>query len=121
MGKHMIDQTTGEVRERHATPFADVLRSLRRGLTHDELTEALADLVEAVQSTGKKGTLTFTVSVEKLDRYAALNLSDDIKVKLPREADKTAMFGLDGRLTRDDPLQPKLPLGLVDDAREVAE
>lgn len=111
MGKQIVDTLTGEIRERHATPFADVILALRRGLYHDELTEALADIVEAVQLTAKAGKLTVTLTVKKLGKGYQVTVDDDVKVVLPRDVDNTIMFGHDGRLTREDPWQEKLPLG----------
>jgi hypothetical protein len=89
-------------------PFADFLREQSKGSTHDELSEGMHDLVQRVRDTGKKGTLTLTVSVELMkgsDR--ALIVSDEIKLKLPEHDRDTSLFfaDRDGNLTRNDPDQ----------------
>ena len=89
-------------------PFADFLREHGRGRTHDELGDALYDLVARVKDTGKKGAVTLTVVVEpvkKDDRLVVV--SDKLTLKLP-EHDRPAGYwfvGPDGNLQRDDPDQ----------------
>lgn len=92
-------------------PFAAFLRMHGRGRSHDELSEALHTLVGRVRDTGKKGTLTFTVSVEpqkKDDRVVIV--SDKIALRLPEHDRPAAIWfvGRDGNLQRDDPDQPEL-------------
>jgi len=90
-------------------PFADFIREQNRGRTHDELGEALRDLVTKVEDTGKKGTLTLTITVEPLKgNEEALQVSDEIKLKLPEHDRGASIFfrGRDGNLQREDPNQP---------------
>lgn len=96
---------TGDVTVR---PFADWLREQQQGITHDELSEALHDLVGSVRDTGKKGTLTFTVTVAPLkENVDVLVVTDDVKVARPKPDRKSSMFYPDahGNLTRTDPNQ----------------
>ena len=89
-------------------PFADWLREQNKGRSHDELSEALHELVARVRDTGKKGTLTFTVSVAPLkDDVDVLVVTDDISLKTPRHDRKASMFYPDenGNLSRTDPNQ----------------
>lgn len=89
-------------------PFADFLREHGRGRTHDELGEALHDLIARVKDTGKKGSVSLTIAVEPMkkdDRMVVV--SDQIKLKLP-EHDRPAgvwFTDKDGNLTRNDPDQ----------------
>jgi hypothetical protein len=91
-------------------PFADFLREQSHGTTHDELSQALHDLVARVQDTGKKGSLTLTIGVERLKGGRSDNaviVSDSIKLNLPEHDRDTSLFftTADGNLSRDDPRQ----------------
>lgn len=89
-------------------PFADWLREQAKGHTHDELSEALHDLVARVRDTGKKGTLQLSISVELMKGSDnALMLKDEIKLKLPEHDRDTSLFFADrhGNLVRNDPNQ----------------
>lgn len=98
-------------------PFPEVLAQLRKGAAVDEFTAALAELVQAVTYTGKKGTLTLklNVSPSKTDD-SAVEVVDDLKVTVPKPPQKTSLFFADdsGSLTRHDPRQGRLH-GLGDD------
>ena len=103
------DPVTGEIAddEPHIRPFADWLREQAKGHSHDELSEGLHDLVSRVVDTGKKGTLTYTVSVEQLKDGDALVVKDEIKLRLPEHDRPASLFFRDGdgNLTRSDPNQ----------------
>ncbi|MDP8961519.1 MAG: hypothetical protein M3N32_07900 [Actinomycetota bacterium] len=100
--------------EAWARPFADVIRDLRRGDAHDELSERLAELVAAVEAHGKPGRLVLTIVVEPYKGTDALAVRDQIKTVIPEaDRDATLMFAEDGRLTRHNPRQPEIP-GLRD-------
>lgn len=96
---------------RHIRPFADWLREQSAGRTHNELGEGLHDLIARVRDTGKKGTLTLTVSVAPLDKdVSTLVVSDEIRLKLPEHDRKASIFYTDdaGNLSRTDPNQPEI-------------
>lgn len=90
-------------------PFADWLRDQSKGKTHDELSEALRDLVSRVIDTGKKGSLTLIVNVEPMPNSdgSALIVKDEIKLKLPEFARDASLFFADEdfNLRRTDPRQ----------------
>lgn len=96
--------------DQHVRPFVDWLREQSGGRTHDELTDALAELVIAVKDTGKKGSLTLTITVAPFDKATTntLTVTDQVKVTLPQhDRRKSIFFGDDaGNLTRENPLQP---------------
>jgi hypothetical protein len=99
--------------DQHARPFAAFLREQAGGKTHDELSDALRDLVGRVQDTGKKGSLTLVVNVEPLKGDTdTLVIKDEIKLRLPEHDRKASLFFVasDGNLTRENPNQPQLPL-----------
>jgi len=91
----------------HVRPFADFLREQAKGNSHEELSEGLHDLVARVLDTGKKGTITYVVTVEPTKGTSALTVSDEIKLKLPEHDRDASLFFTDrnGNLTRKDPNQ----------------
>ena len=99
-----------------ARPFYDFLREHRNGVTHDELADALNDLVAAVNEEGKAGTLAFTVSIKPMGKSDGLEVSADIKVKPPKKTAGVSIFFStpDNNLVRQDPRQQSMEL------REVA-
>ena len=46
-------------------PFADFIREHGHGRTHDELSEGMRDLIKKVKDTGRKGSVTLTITVEQ--------------------------------------------------------
>lgn len=89
--------------------FGSFLLELARGKTHDELSQALHDVVGKVMETGKKGSVTLTLSIGLLDKDPAngMQITDEIKVKLPEHDRPSSMFYPDrtGNLSRRDPRQ----------------
>ena len=93
--------------ETEAKPFAEFL--LEQPRSHNELSDALRDLASRVEDTGKKGTLTYVVTIEPAKAPAdAFMVSDEIKLKLPEFARPGAIFWADKdhNLLRSDPNQP---------------
>ena len=108
--------------------FLHTVSELRGGRAQSELSEALNDLVNKCRDTGKKGDLTFKVSISP-DRgdTGQYFLTDTITVKEPQfERGKTIMWGTpDGNLQRTDPSQGELNLRAVNEeqtpARQIVE
>ncbi|GHH67506.1 hypothetical protein GCM10017673_14600 [Streptosporangium violaceochromogenes] len=93
-------------------PFADILRDIRAGAVSDRAAAAMQELVAAVQELGKKGTLTVVLTVEPMKgNEAALAVSGEVALKLPKASPKAAVFFADAEhnLVRDDPRQIALP------------
>ncbi len=108
MERRHVDTRTGVVVDNPPIrPFADWLREQASGRTHDELGEALYDLASKVRDTGKKGTLTLTITVDVMPNSddGVLVVSDEIKLRLPEFPRKPSLFytGVDGNLSRSDP------------------
>jgi hypothetical protein len=101
-------------------PFFETLRELRGGTTLEELGNALADVVSAVEATGKPGTLVLKLTVRPPRKGSAtasyLTIEDDVTTKVPRrDREDTVFFPLaDGSLSRQDPRQRDLDLKGVD-------
>lgn len=96
-------------------PFADWLREQAKGATHEELSEAMHELVNAVVETGKKGTLTLQITVDHVKKAEAhvLQVTDRVVLKAPEhDRQVSVFFSNDGNLQRKDPTAPELGLGL---------
>lgn len=95
--------------DHHVRPFADWLREHNSGATHDELGETLHTLVGRVNDTGRKGTITLTISVEPMKKAAEgmVLVTDKITTKMPEHDRPGAYFYTDraGNLVRNDPNQ----------------
>ena len=89
-------------------PFADSLREINGGRSHDELSIALRDLTAAVKETGRKGTLTYQVVVAPMKGNPdVLQVTDKVAARIPEPDRKASIFfaDTDGNLTRTDPNQ----------------
>lgn len=95
-------------------PILETLHCINGGTFLIDAAEQLAELVKAVDSTGKGGTLTIKIAVRKASSQA-MAVRGDITVKLPPEQPLEAlMFPTpEGNLLTDDPRQSKLPLAPV--------
>lgn len=94
-------------------PFMDFLREHRNGSTHDELSDALRDLVAAVGEEGKAGKLTFTVNIKPAGRDSgALEVGTEIKLLPPKASPGVSIFfaSAENNLVRQDPRQQALEL-----------
>ena len=101
-----VDKRSGEVMEHKGVEFATILLNLSNGDSHRELTENLRELVQAVQDTGKPGTLTYTIKVKPNDLNAnAVAVMDEIKLKKPEYDREKSLFFTDnhGKLTKNPP------------------
>lgn len=105
------DPRTGEVNDNiEPRPFDQFIRDLSEGATNSELSDALWDLIDRVQDTGKSGTLTLTVNVG-FDGQGRVQVKDNVSLKLPEFSRPTTAFFVDktGNPSRRDPNQPELP------------
>ena len=76
-------------------PFTDTLVSLRYGTLSDDLTKALNDLTTKCADSGKQGTLTLKL-VLKPGNGGQIEISDDIKVVMPKEVKGSSIFWATG-------------------------
>lgn len=93
-------------------PFYDFLREHRNGVTHDELADALNELVAAVIEENKAGTLTFTVAIKPMGKSDGFDVSAEIKTKPPKKTPGSSVFFAtpDNNLVRQDPRQATMEL-----------
>ena len=97
-----------------AKPIHETLKHLMGGTFLEEAGDRLAELVAAVDSTGKAGKITLTIAVKKSTK-SAMAVTADIKISKPMEApDAMLMFATpEGNLLTEDPRQQKLALKQV--------
>lgn len=92
--------------------FQQFLAEHRSGHLHDEVSEALRQVVEGVGATGRKGKVTIEIMIEPFKNATGgvVTISDDVKVKLPSTDRDSSLFFVtpEGNLTRDTP-QRELP------------
>lgn len=90
-------------------PFAAFLQEQRRGALHSELSEALQELVLAVEEHRKAGSLTLTVSVKPFGD-GTVAVTDKLKLSVPEGERGSGIFFVDadGNLVRNDPRQMKI-------------
>lgn len=98
--------------------ITDVLRDIRRGRPVEEATMALADVVRAVDETGKEGSVTITLKIKPSKHGGPeKTLVAEVKAKKPISEIAPAVFfsDNDGDLHRVDPRQEEMPLSDVKD------
>lgn len=92
-------------------PFATFLIEHARGRSHDELSHRLRELLEAIENTGKGGSITYKLTVKPETRAEhAVLVTDEIKTSLPQLDRPASIFFVDNqmRLQRNDPRQLSL-------------
>lgn len=96
----------------NARAFMDFLRDHRGGLTHDQLSDALQELVAAVTQEGKGGTLTVKFSVKPMGKSDGLEVAAEIAMKPPKETPGVSIFFAtpENNLVREDPRQKAMDL-----------
>lgn len=93
----------------YETPdFAEFITDLAHGNINQKLTEALAEVTDAVEETGKAGELTIKFQVRKEGKMAVVAV--DVKKKVPEHPLHDTLFyiGDNGELLREDPRQLRL-------------
>lgn len=98
--------------------FADWIRDQASGTTNDEMSAALATVVEAVQQLNTKGKVTLELVVAPAGSNARnVTVEGKVTAKPPEPAPTPSIYfvGDHGSLHREDPYQRRM----FDDAREV--
>lgn len=91
---------------RRPRPFTDTLTQIRYGELHDELTDALNEMVTKTTSANKASSLVLKIAI-KPGKGGQIEIVDELKVTLPKEErSHTIMFATpEGNLQREDPRQ----------------
>lgn len=91
--------------------ITDILREYRNGRAADLASVRMAELVQAVDETGKAGTLTITFKVKpEKGGGSQKTIACDVKAKMPETELPEAVFFSDGEgaLHRSDPAQGQM-------------
>lgn len=92
-------------------PITDVLRDIRRGRAVDQATRLLAEVVRAVDETGKPGELTLKLKIKpEKGGGSQKTIVCECKAKKPEGDIPEAVFfsDPDGDLHRQDPAQSEM-------------
>lgn len=96
-------------------PITDTLRHIGGGVFINTASDKLAELVAAVDSTGKAGSIDLKIKMKKATRGGAMHITGTVKLNKPAEEPMEAMLFAtpEGNLVADDPHQQKLDLKSV--------
>lgn len=97
--------------------FVQTISQLNKRGTMAELDENLARTIQQVRITGKSAELTYKLKIKPQDAEGeTVTIEDSITVKTANPIRKSAIFftAEDGRISRDDPNQPELPMKAVE-------
>lgn len=93
-------------------PFSQQITQIRGGSLDDELTDALAECVRAVDEQGGTASLTLKISVKRSGKTNSgyVKVSADFSKKLPKpESIEAVLFATpDGALWEDNPKQERM-------------
>lgn len=91
-------------------PFADLLRELAGGKVHNELSEAMPEVLRAVDETGKTGTVTLKLSISHIAE-GQITVTADVAVKTPKFPSPSTFLFVDAdfNATKSDPTQQAIP------------
>ena len=105
-----------------ARPITDTLRHIGGGVFIDIASDKLAELVGAVDSSGKSGKITLDITVKKATRGGAMHITGKVKMTRPAEEPMEAMLFAtpEGNLVAEDPHQQKLDLRAINPSQPVA-
>lgn len=116
MNSDSVEIDTDSEESLEASPFGQFLFSQRNGLTHTELSDALAKVSEAVLNNGGTGTITLKITVTQLGHENRLVVRDQVDVKAPKPPRESSIWfynkGQRG-LSRRDPNQGELDLAVI--------
>lgn len=96
-------------------PITDTLRHIGGGVFIDIASDKLAELVGAVDQSGKSGKIMLAITVKKATRGGAMVITGKVTMTKPAEEPMEAMLFAtpEGNLVADDPHQQKLDLKTV--------
>lgn len=103
--------------------FAQFIQDLNDGTTHSGLTGDLAELLQAVQSTGRTGSMTLKIKIASASKGGGevdkITILADRKLELPKPEQPQDFFWLtdDATPTRKHPRQHDLDLRDAQDTR----
>lgn len=89
-----------------------LLQEHRGGTTHEEISDAIREVVAAVSDERKAGKVTITVSIKPLGKQDGLDIAIECKAQPPKQTPGSAVFfaTVDNDLQRQDPRQTTMEL-----------
>ena len=95
--------------------FIGVINNLRKGKLLTEVSEQLQALTQAVMEHRRPGKLTLTIKIAPQGDGDVVVLTDDVEIKAPKTSPTGSVFYTtdDGLLSRDDPNQKEMALGVI--------
>lgn len=90
--------------------FAAFLAVLNKGRSNRDLSEKLQQLVEAIDDTGKQGTLTYKITIKPQKTEGMVVVTDAVTANIPRgeRPESVAFIGPGFELLRSPANQPTL-------------
>lgn len=97
--------------------FAELIANMSNGAANRQITDALRDVVKAVEETGKAGDVVIKLTIKHEKARALIVL--DVKNKIPREAVLIPpyYYGVNGELLEEDPRQVSMVLDVPKNLR----
>jgi hypothetical protein len=105
-------------------PITDIMREIRKGRAVDLASQMLAEVVRAVDETGKPGTITIKVSIKPEKgggNQKTLTMTTESKVPRPDVPDAIFFSDEAGDLHRSDPQQKEMFSATDGERQRVAE
>ncbi|MGW4525144.1 hypothetical protein [Amycolatopsis sp. NPDC004378] len=104
------EKSTEDTKEEPPPDFAAFLATLNRGRSNRDLSAKLAELVEAIEETGKQGSLTYTIKIKPQKAGGMVILTDEVRASVPRgeRPEAVAFIGPNFALLRNPHDQPSL-------------
>lgn len=93
----------------------ETCRHIGGGTFIDQAGDKLAELIKAVNESGRAGKVELIIGVKKATRGGAMHITGKVRLTKPAEDPMEAMLFSDddGRLLTEDPYQNKLDLRVV--------
>jgi hypothetical protein len=104
------EKSTEDTSEKAPPDFAAFLATLNKGRSNRDLSEKLAQLVEAIEETGKGGKLTYVITIKPQKTDGMVVVTDQVNATLPRgeRPESIAFIGPGFELLRTPADQPTL-------------
>lgn len=98
-------------------PITETLRILQGGTFLETCSDKLAELVKAVDETGKNGSLTIKLDLKRAGGAIQINAKCDAKTPEQKPDADMLWATVEGNLSVDNPAQRKLDLKQVEQPR----
>ena len=89
-----------------------LLQQHRKGITHQEISDSLRDMVAAVTDAQKGGKIVITFGISPMGKGDGLEVTIETKITMPKEKPGRSVFYAtpENNLVREDPRQQNMEL-----------